>query len=89
MTNKNMNWSGRKALPFILKPVGKNYLWGGRRLREEFGKDIAMTPLAETWECSTHPEGPCYAVGGAFDGVELAEVIRRCPQYLGQRHKGL
>ena len=35
-----------------LIPTGKDYLWGGTRLREEYGKKIDLTPLAETWECS-------------------------------------
>ncbi len=41
-----------------LLPSGKDYLWGGTRLREEYGKKIDLTPLAETWECSVHPDGP-------------------------------
>ena len=84
----NSNTTGNNK-PFLMRPSGKDYLWGGSRLNDDFEKKIDLNPLAETWECSTHPEGPCYAVGGAFDGVELAEVILRCPQYLGQRHKGL
>lgn len=40
-----------------LIPTGKDYLWGGTRLREEYGKKIDLTPLAETWECSVHPDG--------------------------------
>ena len=84
----NSNTTGNNK-PFLMRPSGKDYLWGGSRLNDDFEKKIDLNPLAETWECSTHPEGPCYAVGGAFDGVELAEVNRRCPQYLGQRHKGL
>lgn len=66
----------------------KDYLWGGSRLNDEFEKNIDLTPLAETWECSTHPDGPSYVVGGAFDGQELAEVLRAHPEYLGERHKG-
>ena len=31
-----------------LIPTGKDYLWGGTRLREEYGKKIDLTPLAET-----------------------------------------
>ena len=68
--------------------VEKDYLWGGSRLNDEFEKNIDLTPLAETWECSTHPDGPSYVVGGAFDGQELAEVLRAHPEYLGERHKG-
>ena len=57
-------------------------------MNDEFEKNIDMDPLAETWECSTHPDGPSYVVGGAFDGQELAEVLRAHPEYLGERHKG-
>lgn len=74
--------------PFLLRPSGKDYLWGGQRLNTEFVKNIDMDPLAETWECSTHPDGPSYAASGAFEGKELAEVLRERPEYLGERYKG-
>ena len=35
--------------PFLLRPVGKDYLWGGNRLNDDFSKGINMEPLAETW----------------------------------------
>lgn len=69
--------------PFLLRPSGKDYLWGGKRLNDEFEKNIPMTPLAETWECSTHPDGPSYVVGGAFDGMPLSNVLKAHPEYLG------
>lgn len=77
-----------KNKPFLLRPSGKDYLWGGSRLNDEFEKNIDLQPLAETWECSTHPDGPSYVVGGEFDGKELAEVLKAHPEYLGERHKG-
>lgn len=74
--------------PFLLKPSGKDYLWGGQRLNTEFEKGIDMSPLAETWECSTHPDGPSFVASGEFDGESLAEVIKQHPEYLGTRHAG-
>lgn len=74
--------------PMLLRPSGKDYLWGGRRLNDDLEKGIPLSPLAETWECSTHPDGPSFVVGGAFDGLELAEVIKSHPEYLGERHRG-
>ena len=50
--------------PFLLSPAGKDYLWGGERLRDDFDKQLQLQPLAETWECSTsreywrRPDGP-------------------------------
>ena len=77
-----------KNKPFLLRPSGKDYLWGGRRLNDEFEKNIDLSPLAETWECSTHPDGPSFVSSGEFDGMELAEVLRAHPEYLGERHRG-
>lgn len=92
-TSKSSSWNietkmNTDNLPLLLRPSGKDYLWGGNRLNDEFAKNIDMTPLAETWECSAHPDGPSYVVGGQYDGLELAEVLRRRPEYLGTRHKG-
>lgn len=72
-----------KRCPIFLRPTGKDYLWGGSRLNDEFCKDIPMEPLAETWECSTHPDGPSYAVGGEFDGQSLTEILKAHPEFLG------
>ncbi len=80
MTNRNSGW---KAEPFLLKPAGKDYLWGGTRLNDDFSKDIPMEPLAETWECSTHADGQSIVASGQFQGEALAEVLRRHPEYLG------
>ena len=73
--------------PFFLSPVGKDYLWGGSRLKEEFNKDIDMVPLAETWECTTHPDGPSIVRGGEYDGMSLTEVIAAHPEYLGIKNQ--
>lgn len=69
--------------PFLLSPCGKDYLWGGNRLREEFHKDISMSPLAETWECSVHPDGPSIVASGEHKGVLLSALLEEHPEYLG------
>lgn len=73
----------------ILKliPTGKDYLWGGTRLRDEYGKKIDLTPLAETWECSVLPDGPSRIMNGEFKGRTLAEVLAQHPEYLGTKIK--
>ena len=62
-----------------LIPTGKDYLWGGTRLREEYGKKIDLTPLAETWECSVHPDGPSYVANGTYKGKTLGELCVEKP----------
>ncbi len=67
-----------KNHPFLLTPAAKDYLWGGNRLNEEFGKGIPLSPLAETWECSTHPDGQ-----SLIEGIELRAVLQSHPEWLG------
>ncbi len=74
--------------PVLLKPIGKDYLWGGSRLKEEYGKNFDMVPLAETWECSTHPDGLSVVASGAYRGMTLAEMLRQHPKYLGENLEG-
>lgn len=70
--------------PFLLKPVGKDYLWGGSRLRDDFGKNIEMNPLAESWECSTHPDGISVIGSGKWAGRLLSDVLAMHPEYMGE-----
>ncbi len=70
--------------PFLLRPAAKDYLWGGRRLKDSFGKDFDCEPLAETWECSTHPHGESIVASGEWKGMTLTEVIRRHPEITGE-----
>lgn len=79
MTSRNMTSNS----PFLLKPVGKDYLWGGNRLKEDFAKELDITPLAETWECSAHPDGPSVAASGRHKGKTLDIILEEHPEYLG------
>lgn len=76
-----------KNRPFLLSPAAKDYIWGGTRLREEYNKPIDVTPLAETWECSTHPDGPSRVASGAFAGEKLVDVLRAHPEFIGTHPK--
>ena len=54
-----------------LYPVCKDYIWGGAKLREKYGKLTDANPCAESWELSFHKDGPCKI----SDGRTLAEAI--------------
>ena len=69
--------------PFLLQPVAKDSLWGGSRLNDDFGKEIDCNPLAETWECSTHPDGQSMVASGKYVGKLLGDVLQVNPKYLG------
>lgn len=61
----------------ILKLIApcKDYIWGGNRLREEYGKKLDSDKIAESWELSCHKDGQSVISGGEFDGKTLTEYI--------------
>lgn len=67
--------------PFLLQAAYKDYLWGGSKLRDSYGKDTDIEPLAEAWVCSTHPDGQSIVEGR--EKCTLGEVIKSHPEYLG------
>ncbi len=69
--------------PFLLCPVYKDYIWGGDRLKKEFNKDTEISPLAESWECSVHPDGESMIISGEFRGKTLNNVLDDNPEFLG------
>lgn len=60
-----------------LKPVFKDYIWGGTRLRDDFGLECDTEPIAEGWMLSCHKDGKSIVSGGKYDGLSLEEVINR------------
>ena len=40
-----------------LYPAFKDYIWGGNKLKDKYGKITDMTPCAESWELSYHKDG--------------------------------
>ncbi len=53
----------------------KDYLWGGNRLREEYGKKSDKDKIAESWELSCHKDGQSVIVNGEYEGKTLSEYI--------------
>ena len=60
-----------------LSPAYKDYLWGGRRLVEDYNKDYPGAILAESWELSCHPDGPSHIVNGEYAGWSLPEYLQK------------
>lgn len=62
-----------------LKPACKDYLWGGDKLRSEFGIQSELHPLAEAWVLSCHPDGPSLLPNGRT----LTDYLKQNPAALG------
>ena len=69
--------------PILLSPAFKDYLWGGTRLKEEYGKKSELEKVAESWELSTHKDGQSIVSRGEFSGLTLGEYIEKNPSVLG------
>lgn len=62
--------------PMKMTPCYKQYLWGGTRLKKEFGKADAPEVTAESWELASHPDGSSRVAEGPLAGRTLAELDR-------------
>ncbi len=74
--------------PLKLIPAYKDYLWGGRKLKEIYHKNSPLDPTAESWELSVHPDGLSVIAEGEFRGRTLADYIAKDPSVLGTARKG-
>lgn len=52
-----------------------DYIWGGNRLREEYGKELSSDKIAESWELSCHKDGQSVIADGEYKGKTLSEYI--------------
>lgn len=64
-------------IPLKLRPVPKNILWGGSRLKKMYGKSAPFDKIAESWELTIRDEGISVIDGGENDGSTLLEYISR------------
>lgn len=55
-----------------MKPVFKEMIWGGHKLRDVYGYDISSDNTGECWAISAHKNGDCLIAGGEFDGKSLS-----------------
>ena len=74
---------------YILKlnPVFKDYLWGGTKLRDEYGFESNLDKLAEGWMLSCHKDGENTISNGKYEGKTLTEFVKENPDSLGENGK--
>ena len=65
------------------KPIFKEAIWGGTRLRDDFGYEIPSDHTGECWAVSAHPDGEGSIAGGTFDGMKLSELWDTHPELFG------
>ena len=73
--------------PIKFYGVYKDYLWGGNKMREKYSIETEISPIAESWVLSVHPDGMSVIKGGEKDGLSLADYIKENPAVLGSLRK--
>ncbi len=63
--------------PIFLKGAVKDYIWGGNKLRELFGKESDREIIAESWELSCHMDGCSVVMNSEDKGLTLTEYINK------------
>ena len=73
-----------------LKPVYKDFTWGGTKIRDVLHKDIGdFKKVAESWELATHTNGECTIAEGKYAGMRLDEYFDIIGwEQLGEKTKG-
>ncbi|MCK5175142.1 MAG: class I mannose-6-phosphate isomerase [Planctomycetes bacterium] len=67
--------------PLKFRAIFKERIWGGRRLRELFGKDLPDgVKIGESWELADLPEDKSEIVNGSLAGRTIDEVIEADPE---------
>ncbi len=66
--------------PLIFKPILKEQIWGGNKLKSLFGKELKSDQTGESWELST-VEGDISVIdNGIYQGKLFTELIAEFPK---------
>jgi len=66
--------------PLKFRPIYKQRIWGGQKLREVFGKDLPPDQkIGESWELADLPEDKSVIANGELKGKTLISAINRYP----------
>lgn len=60
-----------------LKPVFKERLWGGQKLKSYFSYDIEEKPIGECWAISAHKNGACQIINEEYKDETLLSLYEK------------
>ena len=67
----------------FLDPVCTHNIWGGNRLREQFGYEVEGDDIGECWGISAHPNGDGNIKYGTYEGWKLSSLWEKHPEIFG------
>ena len=71
--------------PLFLQSVMHEKIWGGTKLRDEFGYEIPSDKVGEYWAISAHPNGVSTVKNGRFAGQKLDTLYAGHRELFGNR----
>ena len=69
--------------PLFLQSVMQEKIWGGTKLRDEFGYEIPSDKVGEYWAISAHPHGVSTIKNGCFAGMGLDQLYAEHRELFG------
>lgn len=71
------------AEPLFMTSQMHEKIWGGTRLRDEFGYVIPSETTGEYWAISAHPNGVSIIKSGRYQGIGLDVLYKKYPELFG------
>ena len=73
------------SYPIKLKPVFKEIVWGGNRLKNDYGFESDLNNIAEAWMLCARNDGDNVVENGIFSGKSFKEVVSENKNLLGKK----
>ncbi|MGB8453521.1 MAG: mannose-6-phosphate isomerase, class I [Anaerocolumna sp.] len=67
----------------FLEPVFKEMIWGGNRLKTDYGYDIPSDNTGECWAVSAHTNGDCTIKNSIYKGEKLSSLWKNHRELFG------
>lgn len=71
-----------KEILFI-EPIFKENIWGGNKLKSEYGYNIPSNTTGECWAVSAHENGDCIIANGMYKGERLSKLWKERQELFG------
>lgn len=73
------------SYPIKLQPVFKEIVWGGNRLKNDYGFKSDLNNIAEAWMLCARNDGDNVVVNGEFEGKSFTELVKEHKELLGSK----
>ncbi len=71
--------------PIKLNPVFKEIVWGGERLKNDYGFESDLKNIAEAWMLTARDDGDNTIKNGSLSGLSFKKFIEEHPEVLGTK----